>query len=101
VIAFDYFGGAALLGALGVFITALATAYVTIRAARLGRTTHEMVRQIDHAVNGKPPGSTTMVQQVQGLTDKAFPPDEDAILPLLRRIAAGVERTEQQNGTSP
>ena len=55
------------------------------------RLTAEKVDQIDHAVNGKPPGATTMVSQVQQLHDDKFPsPNGDAVLPLLRQVAADV-----------
>jgi hypothetical protein len=86
---------------VGQLCVGLATLVAAVAALRKSRTVETKVDLVSHAVNGKPPGATTLVSQVQDLTNKAFPPEEDAILPLLRRIAAGVERTEQQNGTSP
>ncbi len=75
-------GVAAIILAVSALITSLGT-YRTVK------TTHALMGQVDRAVNGKPPGATTMVQQVQDLTDQAFPPpveNGDAVLPILRRI---------------
>ena len=88
----NYTGIAAVITAAGVFIAACAAAYVTVRTSRTVKETHAMVKQVDAAVNGKPPGATTMVAQIQQLHDDKFPPPEetDALLPLLRKVAADV-----------
>jgi hypothetical protein len=95
---------AAVLGGLALLVSSVTAAFVSVRSSRrvqevkgevlLNRATtndiHTMVKQVDAAVNGKPPGETTMVQQVQNLTDQAFPKvlpvDQDALLPLMRRL---------------
>ena len=89
--------GALLLGVAGL-IGSLAAAYSTVTTDRRSKATLSTVKatavqvgQIDNAVNGKPPGATTMVAQVQELHDDKFPPPNgDALLPLLRKVAADV-----------
>ncbi len=83
---------AALITAVGVLIAAMAGAYATVKSTRTIRATHTMVQQVDAAVNGKAPGESTMVSQVQDLHD-AIPPEE-AVLPTLRRIEARLEALE-------
>ena len=60
----------------------------------------DLLRQVDRAVNGKPPGASTMVAQVQHLHDQQFPPldmdDDEAILPLLRKIDARLAILDDQ-----
>lgn len=78
-------------------VTSLALLVGAIGGFRVARR----VKQIDAAVNGKPPGETTMVKQVQDLTDKAFPPDPgngDAVLPLLRRLVADFAEHKEKHG---
>jgi len=100
-------GVAAIIGAFAGLITAIAGAYVLIRTSKtVVRTeeqvaeTHILVRQVDRAVNGKPPGASTMVAQVQHLHDQQFPPldmdDDEAILPLLRKIDARLAILDDQ-----
>lgn len=82
----------AALAALGVLLTGAGSIYTAIRTGRTQRTvqaTHVTVREIDRAVNGKPPGATTMVSQVQDLHDEQFPAPQTngaAILPTLARM---------------
>lgn len=76
---------------IGQALVGVATLIASVAALRKASVVESKVDQVGHAVNGKPPGATTLVSQVQDLTNKAFPPQEDAILPLLRRIAAAVE----------
>ncbi len=92
--------GAAFAGG-AVLVTALGGVIMQFRTAAKITDTHSTVQdvkhdtgQIDRAVNGQPPGTTTMVQQMQDLTDKNFPPqepvngNENAMLPTLQRIEA-------------
>lgn len=110
----DYAGIATVLTAVGVLVAALAGAYVTVRSTKQIRETHETMKQVDAAVNGKPPGAQPMQSQVtdmhvgdvlrderevirddlQGIRDAGQVEYEDAVLPLLRRL---VELTEAQN----
>ncbi len=94
----DLAGIAAVVTATAVLIAAGASAYVTVKSTRTIKQTNAMVHQIDAAVNGKPPGSTTMVDQVQALTNQAFPKEEvngDAMLPLLRKLANDVDELKR------
>jgi len=83
---------AAFVVAIALLITASSGAYAQIRSVRKVAETHGMVKQIDAAVNGKPPGATTMVSQVQDMHDR-LPPvtNGDAVLPMLRTILAKME----------
>jgi hypothetical protein len=93
----DAGGIAAIITAAGVFVAALASAIVTIKSARTIKQTHGMVQQIDNAVNGKPVGGTTMVSQVQDMTDRALRQNgeaADAIAIVVRRIDERLARLE-------
>lgn len=82
-------GLAAVLTAAAGLVAAVTALVSVLRNGKTARDTHGMVKQIDSAVNGKPPGGTTMVSQVQEMHDQAFPaPVEngDAVLPTLRRL---------------
>ncbi len=81
------------IGALTLFIQAW-------RTGRITKDTNAKATQIDHAVNGKGPDATTMVSQVQEMHDKDFPivTDDDAVLPLLRRVAVALEMQRKENG---
>lgn len=97
---------AAVIGASGTF-------YSTVKNSRQIEKVHgiaaEMapkVTQIDAAVNGKPPGETTMVSQVQDLHDQIpapVPPveDQDAVLPLLKKVLAELEEIRADAPHSP
>jgi hypothetical protein len=88
------------LGGIASIITALAVLTSTFFTLRRVNATHTKVEQIDQAVNGKGPGESTMVSQVQELHDKSFPPpvdQGDAVLPLLRKVYAELTR-DQPNG---
>lgn len=86
----NYSGIAQLLTGAGVLVAAIAGAVVSLRSVHTIKATHAIVKEVDRAVNGKPPGGTTLVSQVQDMTDAAGK-SEDAVLPLLRRIAAALE----------
>lgn len=90
----DLVGFAAVITALGLLVGAVAAAYVTVRTSRSVKSIEAKVTQIDHAVNGKPSGAVPMVQQVEELHNETFPDkataEPDAVLPLLRRVAADV-----------
>jgi len=99
---------AAIIGAIALLVTSIGGLIVSVRSSRrvaevkvavdenrlTVNDTHAMVTQVDAAVNGKPPGATTMVSQVQDLHDETFPRvDEngDALLPLVRRLVVQME----------
>ena len=91
----DLPGIASVITAAAVLVTAIGTLPIV-------RRTHEMVKQVDAAVNGKPPGSTTMVSQVQDMHDKTFPEPQPingaAILPTLKRMEELLKQlTESSN----
>jgi hypothetical protein len=87
----DLFGVAAVITATGVAVGALLAAFLPYRTTK---ATHAIVKEIDRAVNGKPAGETTMVQQIQDLTDTAASePEPDAIVPMLKRILEQLEKT--------
>lgn len=67
----DLSGLGAVLVGLAAVIGALASGYMTIKNTK-------KIRDIDHAVNGKPPGAVTMQRQVADLhSDRpAHIPDE-------------------------
>jgi len=81
----------ALITSIAVLVATVGTVYVNVRHLRPIR---REVGQIDAAVNGKSPGQTTMVSQVQEMYDSDFPErtvdreNGDAILPILRGLAA-------------
>lgn len=87
-----------LLTAAGTALLAGATFTSVFRNSKKIDSAHKkldvqgaQITQVDAAVNGKPPGETTMVSQVQDIHDKQFPlPVEngDAVLPRLQRIEA-------------
>lgn len=92
----DYGGIAAVITAVGVLVAALAAAYVSVLNTRRIKATEVMVKQIDNAVNGKPPGASTMVSQVQDLHNQLPQPVTDlAVLPLLRKVAEDLEAIKQ------
>lgn len=96
----DYGGLAALITAIAVLVAAISGAYVSIRTTRTVKETHAKVAQIDAAVNGKRPGETTMVSQVQDLHDQ-LPAKQEAILPMLKRLIADVDELKHRaKGTS-
>ena len=114
---------AAILGGLGILLSSVGAFIVSLRSSKrvaevkavvvenrqTTNDTHAMVQQVDAAVNGKPPGATTMVQQVQDLTNQAFPQPEftngDALLPLVRRLVIQMEshiaKAEARRGDDP
>jgi hypothetical protein len=65
---------AAIITAVSALIAVIGNIYLQTRHIK---PIAQAVRQIDSAVNGKPPGATTLVSQVQDLTDQAFPPPEE------------------------
>lgn len=90
---------------IAAVISALAAAWVSVRTLRVAKNTAEKIGQIDRAVNGQPPGTKTMVRQVQDLHDQIVPiplkPEElqeAAMLPLLRRL---VYLADKQAGNGP
>lgn len=89
----NYGGIAALIAALGVFAVGIAATISMLRTSTRVKDTHHMVTQIDGAVNGKMPGETTMVSQVQDLHDH-MPGDDhipEAVLPLLKQLVFDVK----------
>ena len=61
--------------------------------------THAMVQQIDRAVNGKPPGETTLVKQVQDMTDAAKEGARDeGIVAALARIEKRLNSKSPEEG---
>lgn len=73
---------AAFVSSVAVLVTALGTLPIV-------RQTRITINQVNKAVNGKEPGNKTMVQQVQDLTDQAFPksaPNTQGGIPTLVRI---------------
>ena len=105
---------AATLTGVALIITQIAALVTALRSAKVQRgialdqavmhtdqtAMHAKVTQIDTAVNGKAPGETTMVSQVQDLHDNQFPAptntnsNSDALLPLLRKVADKVNALE-------
>lgn len=75
----DWIGIAAVISAVAALVTAVAVFFNSRR-----------VKAIDHAVNGKPPGATTLVAQVQDLHDEKFIIEDAAVIPLLRRLVEEV-----------
>lgn len=99
---------AAIIAAVGTSTAAIIT---SIRANRLVAKevvpalaeTHHMVTQIDAAVNGKAPGASPMVDQVQDLHDQIPTPEPaepavngGALLPLVRLLVADMQRRAEQ-----
>jgi len=89
--------GEVLLG-LAAVIAALSAAYVSVTNTHRLKQVHRIAWQIDRAVNGKPPGASPMVSQVQRLYDQIPKPIEKeevngaAMLPLLRDVAITLQR---------
>lgn len=94
----DLGGIAAVITAIGVLVAALGSTYINIKSTKTIKATHGMVKEIDTAVNGRKPGQTTMVSQVQDLHDDRLPVEHDAILPMLRRLIIEMEAMKK-NGT--
>lgn len=93
------FGAAGLISAITALLSVIRNGN---RAKSSGETvdaTHAMVRQIDSAVNGKPPGDAPMVQQVQDLHDQIPPREpEEAVIPLLKKMSSDIADLK---GTKP
>lgn len=84
----DLSGLGAVLVGLAAVIGALASGYMTIKNTK-------KIRDIDHAVNGKPPGAVTMQRQVADLhSDRPPPPhlpedlNDAAIRQMLKMLVA-------------
>lgn len=87
--------GASLVG-LAAVIGALASFYMTIKNTK-------KIRDIDHAVNGKPTGAQSMQSQVSDLhSDRPAPPhipeeiNGAALLPLVRLLVADMHQRRQE-----
>jgi hypothetical protein len=76
--------------ALATLVGALTAAFVAYSNRKLSQKTNVMVQQIDTAVNGKPPGRTSIGEQIQDLTDAP------AIRPVLQEIHQAIR--ELRNG---
>ena len=59
----DLAGVALVIGAVGVFVTTIVNAIVTLR-------THRVVKHVDAAVNGVPEGERTLKTEVHEIHDK-------------------------------
>lgn len=82
----DLNGLAALLIGFAAVIGSLVSGYTAVRNTR-------KIRDIDHAVNGKPTGAQTMQSQISDLHNRpelATPEeiDEAALLPLVKLLVA-------------
>lgn len=81
---------------VGTFLLGVGAVITAAGAVAISRRTHRKVIDIDHAVNGKPSGGTTMVQQVQDLTDRDTAAYQEAVIPLLKKLVALAEEEAER-----
>jgi len=87
----DWTGLATFVTALGVLVAAWRGSRTLKRVEGITSDTNTIASQVNHAVNGKPAGESSISTQVQDMHDQAFPGSaapvgEDAVLPILREL---------------
>ena len=95
----DFAGIASLVTAVAVLVAVVGNIFLTRRQLNKHGIT---LGDIDHAVNGKPPGETTLVSQIQDITDQNLALDDVGIVPLIRLIATEIAKQKgEENGSGP